>query len=57
MISVALRPNIRVVEGKMTASDLVLLIKWSELNRDVLLNYWEGHIDTKDALAAIQPLK
>jgi len=36
---------------------LALLIKWIELNHDVLLNYWEGHIDTKDALKAIQPLK
>ena len=47
MISVALRPNIRVVEGKMAASDLALLTKWIELNHDVLLNYWEEDIDTK----------
>jgi hypothetical protein len=36
MASVAIRPNVRVVEGKMSASDLALLTKWVELNHDVL---------------------
>jgi len=57
MVSVATRPNVHVVEGKMSASDLVLLTKWIELNHDVLVRYWEGEIDTKDAIDAIRPIK
>ena len=56
MVSVAIRPEVRVVEGKMTASDLTLLARWIELNRGVLLKYWDGEIDTKDAVDAIQAI-
>ncbi|HLH20379.1 MAG TPA: hypothetical protein VKX45_24340 [Bryobacteraceae bacterium] len=57
MVSVAIRPNVHVVEGHMDASDLAVLKKWIELNHDVLLKYWEGEIDTKDALDAIRQVK
>ena len=40
----------------MSASDLALLVRWIELNRDVILRYWEGSIDTLDAMNAIQAL-
>src|SRR4051794_41065685 len=42
MVSVAIRPQVRVIEGEMKASDLALLRQWVELNRDVLIRYWEG---------------
>ena len=54
MASVAIRPDIRVVEGEMRPDDLALLTKWIELNRELLLKYWEAEIDTKDAIDAIQ---
>jgi hypothetical protein len=57
MISVAIRPHIRVVEGSLEAGDLALLSKWIELNHDTLLKYWEGDIDTKDAIDAIRPIQ
>ncbi len=57
MVSVAIRPNVHVVEGRMNASDLAALAKWIELNHAVLLKYWEGEIDTKDALDGIRPVK
>ncbi len=57
MVSVAIRPQVRVVEGKMKASDLALLTKWVELNHDVLVQYWDGEIDTKDAMDAIQHIE
>ena len=41
----------------MSASDLALLSKWIELNHDVLLKYWEGEIDTKDAIDAIRQVQ
>jgi hypothetical protein len=57
MVSVAIRPNIRVVGGNMSASDLELLSKWIERNHDILLKYWEGEVDTKDAIDAIRPIQ
>ena len=57
MTSVAIRPKVHVVEGKMSANHLALLMKWIELNRDVLVRYWDGDIDTKDAIDAIRPIK
>ena len=54
MVSVAIRPDIRVVEGHMSASDLALLSRWIQLNYDTLLKYWEGDVDTKDAVDAIR---
>jgi Domain of unknown function (DUF4160) len=57
MVSVAIRPNVHVVEGKMSASDLKLLSRWVELNRDVLVRYWDGDIEsTKEAINLIRPI-
>ena len=57
MVCVVIQPNVRVVEGKMTASDLALLKKWVELNRDVLCRYWDGDIlYTEEAIDAIRPI-
>jgi len=57
MVSVAIRPEVYVVDGKMDAGDLADLTKWIELNHDVLLQYWEGEIDTKDAMDAIRQIQ
>ncbi len=57
MISVALRPNVHIVQGAMTAADLALLERWIELNKEVILRYWEGSIDTIDAMKAIQAVR
>ena len=49
--------EVRVVDGSMTATHLALLREWIELNRDVIIRYWDGDIEsTKDALAAIRPI-
>ena len=59
LISVAVRPDVHVVGGgKMTAHDFDLLRKWIALNRDVILNYWDGEIEyTEDAIAELKPLR
>ncbi len=55
MASVAIRPAVRVVEGSLSAGNLALLAQWVELNRDVLVKYWDGEIEyTEDAIAAIR---
>jgi hypothetical protein len=57
MVCVAIRPKVRIVEGKMTASDLILLKKWVELNREVLVKYWDGDIAyTEGAINALRPI-
>lgn len=55
--AVSVRPDIRVVDGSLSNSDLDLVCRWVELNRDVIIGYWERTIeDTADALAALKPL-
>ena len=50
----AIQPEIHVVEGHMSPSDLALLSRWIQLNRETPLKYWEGEVDTKDAIDAIR---
>ena len=56
LISVAIRPEVRVVDGNMSGSDLALLRQWIKLNEDVIIRYWNSEIDTGDALQAIRSL-
>lgn len=56
MITVAVRPT-RLLRGKMSAGEFGLVQRWIELNRDVLIDYWNGAIEyTEDALNAIRPI-
>jgi hypothetical protein len=59
LISVAIRPDVRVVgAGTLSAHDLALLRQWVELNRDVIIRYWDGDIESTreplDALKAVE---
>ncbi len=57
MVSVAIRPNVRVIAGAMSSHDLSLLTRWIELNRDALVAYWQGDIEyTEDLFRVIVPL-
>src|SRR6266852_3654829 len=57
MVTVALRPSVRIVKGTLDPRDLALLMRWIELNKDVLIAYWDGIIEyTEDAIAAIRPI-
>jgi len=53
MASVAIRPHVEIVEGEMSGRDFLLLREWIEKNRAVLVSYWEGDIDTQDALEGL----
>jgi len=57
-VSVTVRPDVRVVgPGSISANHLRLLQKWIELNRDVLVRYWDGEIEfTEDAIAKLKSL-
>ena len=57
MISVAIRPTVHIVEGSMDSGELDRLREWIERNYRTLMDYWEGEIDTKDALEALVKLE
>ncbi len=58
MATVALRPRVRVVRGALDPDDLARLAEWIDLNRDVLVDYWNGNIEyTEDAISALRPLR
>jgi len=58
LISIALRPDVRVVNGELSPQDLALLRQWVALNLDVLVKFWDGGIEyTEQAIAALQSLE
>jgi hypothetical protein len=57
MLTVAVRPVPRLIRGTMNREEFDLVKRWIELNRNVLIDYWNGDIEyTEDVLAAITPL-
>ena len=61
LIQVAIRPDVRVVKGKMSNKDLAALRQWVELNRDMIVKFWnteeiEDSLDVYDAVKSL-PLK
>src|SRR3954452_18675012 len=42
MVTVAIRPSVRVVRGELDPRDLALLTRWIDLNRNTLIEYWNG---------------
>jgi hypothetical protein len=55
--SVTVRPDVEVVAGTLSGRDLELVRAWIELNRDVIVKFWEGEIlYTDEALAALRRL-
>jgi hypothetical protein len=56
-ITVSVRPTVEVLHGKLRSSDLGLLREWIEGNRQALIAYWEGDIDsTVEVCEALRPL-
>ncbi len=55
LISVAIQPEVRVAgAGRINEQDLTILKHWTELNRDVIIRFWNGEIEyTEDAIAAL----
>lgn len=53
MAVVAIRPTVHVVEGEVNAADLQLLREWITANYRTLMDYWDGEIDTLEAMAKL----
>lgn len=43
---VGLRPRPRLIKGRLAAPDLDLVVQWIALNETVLIDFWNGAIDT-----------
>jgi hypothetical protein len=56
-VKVAIRPTVRLRDGYLDAHELALLIRWVDLNRDALIKYWDGEIEsTSDVLGVLKPI-
>ena len=56
-VTVAIRPKVRVVEGRLAAAELALLTRWVELNRKALVEFWDGGLEyTPDVLAQLRSI-
>jgi len=56
-VTVAIRPNVRIVNGRLSPAHLDLLKQWIELNRDTLIAFWEGDIEyTEDVLPRLRAI-
>jgi hypothetical protein len=53
MATVGIRPDVQILEGEVDPASFDLLKAWIELNRATLISYWDGDIDTQDALEAL----
>ena len=57
MITVALRPVPRIIQGQVDSQEFDLVRQWIELNHSVLIDYWNGAIEyTEDVIAALRPV-
>jgi hypothetical protein len=56
-VKVDIRPTVRLKDGYLDAQELGLLTRWVDLNRDALIKYWDGEIEsTTDVLQVLRPI-
>ena len=53
---VGVRPRPRVITGRLLPADTRAVFEWVTLNRDALVAYWEGQIDTARMVQALKSL-
>jgi hypothetical protein len=56
--SIAVRPQPHeIVPGSLPAADVALVSRWIDLNRDVIIDYWNGVIDFDEVKPRLQELQ
>jgi hypothetical protein len=51
------RPRVEIVAGpELERRDMELVRQWIELNRDVILAYWNGDLLTDEVIARLRPI-
>ena len=53
---VGVRPSPHLITGRLSANDERAVFEWVVLNRDVIVAYWDGDIDTVQLAQALKPL-
>lgn len=56
--SVGVRPTVHeIVAGSLPAADVALVRRWIDLNRDAIVAFWDGVINTAEVLARLRVLQ
>jgi hypothetical protein len=56
-VSMAVRPRPReIVPGSLSAADVVLVGRWIDLNRDVIVDLWNQAVTPDDAIGRLRKL-
>jgi hypothetical protein len=55
-VPVGLRPQPRDVAGELPAADFRLICQWIELNRDAIVDHWNGAIDAYEVMERLKKL-
>ena len=53
---VGVRPSPHLVAGRLSSEDERAVAAWIALNRDAIVAYWDGDIDTVELVQALKPL-
>ena len=56
MAVVSVRSEPRLLRGFLDGRDLAAVRTWIELNREVIIDHWEGRADTGDLIARLRRL-
>lgn len=56
LAAVALRPNVHVAAGQLSAADLDEIRRWVDLNWDAILAHWEERIDGAELVQLLRRL-
>jgi hypothetical protein len=51
---VGVRPVPSLIEGTLAAPDLEVVSRWIELNREAIIGYWDGALDTLELAQALR---
>jgi hypothetical protein len=54
---VEVRPAPHLVEGQLSPSDTQAVLEWVSLNADILIDYWNGQIDTARLIFGLKRLE
>ena len=53
---VGIRPEPRLLEGDLPAAEFGAVAAWIALNREALIGYWDGALDTVELVQALRRL-
>ena len=53
---VSVRPQPRLLHGELSRRDLEAVIAWIELNREVIIDHWEGRVSSAALFRRLKPL-